>query len=252
MRSVIVDNEPNIIAGLQRLLQQYCPGIEVIGTAEDLNSGKRIIERERPDLLFLDIELGHHTGMDLLKQLHYKDFQLIFITAYDKYAVEAFKFSAIDYLLKPIDPDDLTDAVNRCREQFFRNNDLVRLNVLVENLQHLSTKPQKIVITDRENVFALDLENILYLQADGAYTRLFTNMQEGSIFASKNLKHFETLLQDAGFYRVHHSYLANLLHMKRFDKLESILEFTNDKQIPVSSRRKDGLMQLIKNKLFLN
>ena len=107
MKCIIVDNEPRIIKGLHHLLSIYCPTVEVIDTANGISEGKQKIELLKPDLLFLDIELNEGTGLELLEQLFYKDFQLIFITAYDKYAVEAFKFSAIDYLLKPIDPDDL-------------------------------------------------------------------------------------------------------------------------------------------------
>ena len=172
MNCVIIDNEPRIIEGLKYLLTTYCPVVQVTNTANDIASGKKTIEAEKPELLFLDIELGQGTGLELLDKLTYKDFQLIFITAYDKYAVQAFRFSAIDYLLKPIDPDDLVQAVERCQKNLAQKNDLTRFNTLINNLERLSNGPNKIIVSDRENIFGRLIFNKFCTLKQMVHTRI--------------------------------------------------------------------------------
>lgn len=244
MRAIIVDNEPNIIEGLKFLLTEYCPLVDVIDTARDIMDARSKIERLDPDILFLDVELDSGTGIDLLNQLSRRDFQLIFITAYNQYAIEAFRYSAIDYLLKPIDPDDLVLAVKRASEIIKQKNDQIKLQVLIDNLQNLSKSEKKIVVSDRDHLYAVDINDIIYLKADGPYTRI--QRTKDYIYASKNLKHFQNLLQFAGFCRVHHSYLVNLKHMQRFNKSESVIELNMGDRIPVSVRKKEGLLAAIK------
>lgn len=248
MKALIVDNERNIITGLMSLLRAYCPEVNEIESATDIPSAKSQINEFRPDLLFLDIELDDGTGIDLLNQLDTYDFQLIFITAYDQYAIEAFRYSAIDYLLKPIDPDDLSSAVNRAKEMILRKDDQLKLQVLINNLHNLANSDKKIIVSDKDNIYAVDINSILYLKADGPYTRI--KRINDYIFASKNLKHFESMLLYAGFYRVHHSYLANLSHMKRFDKVENVIELSNGEKVPVSVRKKEGLLNAIKGSML--
>lgn len=249
MKAIIIDNEINIITGLKALLATYAPKVEVIGTAQDIDKGEELIRSLQPDILFLDIELDDATGIDLIKRFDAPEFQLIFITAYNQYAIEAFKYSAVDYLLKPIDPDDLIQAVTRAEDIIQQKDDRLRLQVLINNLQNISKSDRKMIITDRENVYAVDVQSILYLQADGPYTRI--KRINDFIFASKNLKYYESLLQFAGFYRVHHSYVANLRHMKRFDKVENELELNNGDRIPVSVRKREGLINAIKGQTLI-
>ena len=248
MKVLIVDNERNIITGLISLLRAYCSDVQEIEWATDISSAKVVIQEFRPNLLFLDIELDEGTGIDLLNQIDNYNFQLIFITAYDQYAIEAFKYSAIDYLLKPIDPDDLTSAVQRAKEMMLRKDDQLKLHVLINNLHNLSNSDKKIIVSDKDNIYAVDINSILYLRADGPYTRI--QRLKDYIFASKNLKHFESMLLYAGFYRVHHSYLANLSHMKRFDKIDNIIELSNGEKVPVSIRKKEGLLNAIKGSML--
>lgn len=244
MKALIVDNESNIIDGLKKLLEVYCPEVNEIERGETIEEGIELIRRFKPDILFLDIELDEGTGMDLLQKIGECPFQVVFITAYDQYALEAFKFSAIDYLLKPIDPDDLVSSVNKVKEVINRKNDQVKFQVLLNNLQTLSKNDKKIIVSDKENIYAVDVQSILYLEADGPYTKI--KRLNDFLFTSKNLKHFESMLVYAGFFRTHHSYLANLSQMKKFDKVDSVLELNNGERIPVSVRKKEGLLNAIK------
>ena len=246
MKVLIVDNERHIIEGLTALIELYCPGIKEIKTSMTWQEAKELVDIYSPDLVFLDVELDEGTGMDLLRAFPSYGFQVIFITAYDQYAIDAIKHQAIDYLLKPIDPDDLKKAVERAAKKLELQEDQVKLNLLVSSLGHLKNKEETIIVTDRESIYALEINQIVYLEADGPYTRIVK--EDETLYVSKNLKKFEVLLQNSGFYRLHHSYLANLNHMKRFDKSNSQLEFKNGMKVAVSIRKRDGLIDRIRSK----
>lgn len=241
MRALIIDNEKNIIEGLISLLSIYCPQIRNISTAMNIKEGLQKIESSKPDIVFLDVELDEGTGMDLLDQVQHPQFRLIFITAYNHYAIDAFKHNAIDYLLKPIDPDDLMLAIEKAEKSIELNADQDRLSKLISSLSQLKGQQKKLILNDKDSIHSVEVNNILYLQADGPYTRIVK--KEGSLYISKNLKYFEGLLLEAGFYRVHHSFLANLNHLKRYDKSDSQIEFKDGTKVPVSIRKKDGLLE---------
>jgi len=245
MKAIIIDNERNIIDGLVSLIGLYCPTIKSIETAMTIEEGRAVIESMAPDIVFLDVELDEGTGMDLLKHFPSPKFQLIFITAYNQYAIDAIKHEAIDYLLKPIDPDDLKAAIDRSTRKINLKKDQIKLNNLVSSLEHLNDKEQTIIVNDRDSIYSLEINNIIYFEADGPYTRIVKN--DESLYVTKNLKQFEDLLLDSGFYRLHHSYLANLSHMRRYDKPNSQLEFKNGMKVPVSIRKRDGLLNRIRN-----
>ena len=245
MKALIIDNETHIISGLTTLIDNYCKEIKSIESASGISDGLEKINKFQPDILFLDIELDHGTGLDLLNQISDPQFKVIFITAFNKYALDAFKMSAVDFLLKPIDPDDLILAVEKAKDQLAKEQDQLKLQVLVNNLNKLSQKEHKIIVSDKDNVYAIDIKSILYLEADGPYTKILR--EDGFIFTSKNLKKFEVMLSDVGFFRIHHSYLANLSHIARFDKHESTLVLNNNNTIPVSVRRRDGLLKALQS-----
>ena len=244
MNALIIDNEQNIINGLISLLKIYCPEVQSIKSANSLATATEIINEEQFDIVFLDVELDDGLGMELFDRIEESNFQLIFITAYNQYAIEAFKLNAVDYLLKPIDPDDLIASVKKAVTSIHLQTDQKRLQKLMVRLNHLRAKDKRLVVNDRENIYTIEIESILYLKADGPYTRII-KLNE-TLFVSKNLKYFEKLLTNAGFYRTHHSYLANLKHMSKYDKANSQLELNNGMHIPVSVRKKEGLLHCIK------
>lgn len=245
MKAIIIDDEIRIVEGIQRMIARYCPEVEVIGTAGSVKDGLHLIETLDMDIVFLDIQLHDGTGIDLLNRLTEQPFQIIFITAYNEYAIEAFKFSAVDYLLKPLDPEDLVQAVHKARQHIEKDSLHLRLSVLLENMEALSQQMKKIIIKDAENIHIINIADIFCCKADGCYTA-FT-LQDGQvILSSKNLKTYENMLHNYAFFRSHHSYLVNLHQIKRFEKTEGgQLILQNDMAIPVSTRKKDRLFDIL-------
>lgn len=245
MKTLLIDNEPAILRGLRHMLGQLCPELEILGEAHGVQSGLELIRNHPPDLVFLDVELDDGKAMDLLAQVQHRDFQVIFITAYGHYALDAFKFSAIDFLLKPIDPDELLHAVDKARDYWEKNHLQLRLSVLMENVASLSKEMKKIILRDQDNIHIVPIPDILYCQADGSYTRFFL-ADQNEIMVSKNLKEYEKLLKNYGFFRSHHSYLVNLHHVVRFDKQDGgTLILKNQEGLPVSFRKRDQLFEIL-------
>jgi two-component system LytT family response regulator len=183
------------------------------------------------------------TGFDLLYSLPSIDFKVIFVTAYDQYAVQAFRCSAVDYLLKPVDPMLLSEAVNRAGQMIQEHFNL-QMKALEENLKSVNRQHKKIIIKTTENIHLLDLKNIISCESDNSYTTIHTS-EGDNILVSKTLKDYEDMLSDCGFYRVHKSFLINLLHIKRFERQDGgYIVLTNDVRIPVASRKRDELLQL--------
>lgn len=244
MNVAIIDNEKKIVEGLRAMMDIYCPDLRVLGSAGNVRKAIELLNNLKLDLVFLDIELNDGTGLDVLKTIENLSFKIIFITAYDKYAIEAFKYSAIDFLLKPIDPDDLIQAVEKAKVELLNDHKQIQMKILVDNLNHISIQNRKIVVSDRDSIHAILVKDIYYLEADGAYTKFILGDQV--ILASKNLKTFEDILLNAGFFRTHHSFLVNISQMAKFDKSEGMLILNNGKGIAVSYRKKDALLDMIR------
>lgn len=244
MNTIIVDNEKKIVEGLEILLNSFLPEINIVGSAGTIAGALSLIKQSNIDLLFLDIELDDGTGMELLKQIKNRNFQVIFITAYDQYAIEAFKYSAIDFLLKPIDPDDLIAAVSRAKKEVKKEHLQLRMETFLDNVSNVSAQDKKIIVSDKDHIHALSINDILYMEADGAYTKI--KLIDKTIVSSKNLKNYQTLLANTSFFRSHHSYLVNLTHMLRFDKADGVLVLSNNQQVSVSFRKKEALLDQMK------
>lgn len=241
MQVLIIDNEPEIRSGLIKMLHKYCPQVSNIQEAHGLKDGIVILENQPPDLLFLDVELEDGTGIELLQKLPKIDFQVVFITAHNHYAVEAFKFSAIDFLLKPIDIEELTRSVQRAQSNLDKAKIMEQLQVMQEDRLAMQNK-KKIVLRDAENLHFVRVADILYCEADGIYTTFFLESGE-EILVSKNLKEYESMLQLFHFLRVHHSFLVNLEKVEKFDKTDGgHLILSNHRKIPVSHRKKEQVL----------
>lgn len=250
MKVLIIDNDDAIREGLKKLLLKYCPQVTEISEANGVSSGLENITLVKPDLVFLDVEMNDGTGFDLIQKLEKIDFALIFITAYNKYAVKAFKFSAIDFLEKPIDPLELIVSINKAVEIIEKKSFSNQILVLEESLsqfQNHRKETKKIVLNDGKSMHFVRVSDIVYCKADGAYTEfVFANIK--SILISKNLKEYEELLSDYGFYRTHHSILVNLAKVERFDKGNvGNLILEGNIYVPVSTRKKEALMRLLDN-----
>jgi two-component system, LytTR family, response regulator len=214
----------------------------VAGTFQSVKEGITGILKLQPDLVFLDVQMDDKTGFDLLKEIPEINFEIIFTTAYEKYAVQAFKFSAIDYLLKPLDADDLVSAVNKVIKKISGSDISQKINALFHNLQnHQSSK--KISIPTLDGLIFLDTNDIIRCQSHINYSILFLKDKQ-KITVAKTLKEFEELLSDYNFYRVHNSHLINLAYIKKYNKGKGGSIFMSDhSEVEVSSRRKEGLLK---------
>ncbi len=243
MKTIIIENESQIRLGLKTLLETFCPEIDLLGEAEGVASGFKLIQQTNPDLIFLDVEMDDGTGIDLLKLLPKRNFQVIFVTAYDKYAVEAFRFSAIDYLLKPVDPEDMVQAVAKAKKQMKNAAFEMQLATLSHNLDASSKSSQKLIVKESDTLHVLKISEIISCEAAGSYTT-FHLSNDTSILVSKNLKEYQKLLESHGFLRIHHSHLVNLDQIVRYEKSGGGKVFlTNQQSLPVSFRRREELLK---------
>jgi two-component system LytT family response regulator len=244
LRTVIIDDEYHIRDTLINMLEMNCPEVRVVGQASGVESGIATIKEHQPELVLLDIQMKDGTGFDLLYRLPSIDFKVIFITAYDQYALQAFRFSAIDYLLKPVNPEQLIGAVLRAGK-LIQEHFNQQMSVLEENLKSISNKNKKIILRTNESIHLLDVGNITCCDSDSSYTTVHT-VEGEKIIVSRTLKEFEDMLTDCGFYRVHKSYLINLVHIKRFDRQEGgYIVLSNGLKIPVASRKREEMLGLL-------
>jgi two-component system, LytTR family, response regulator len=243
LRTIIIDDEIPMQQGLEKMLKSNCPNVKVVATAGSVEEGLKAISLHHPDLVFLDIKMNDGTGFDLLKQVDSVDFKVIFITAFNQYAVKAFKFSALDYLLKPVDTDELAEAVKKA-EKVIISDMLTQLNILEEQLRNENTQNRKIILKTHDSIYILQLHDLVYFESDGNYTTVY--LVDGKrIIVSKSLREFEEMLTNNGFYRVHKSFLVNLSLINRFDKGDGgFLVMNTGDRVPVATRKKEKLLDL--------
>ena len=243
LRTIIIDDETLIRDTLVSLLKDYCPQAKIVGEANSVASGISTIRNKIPDLILLDIKMDDGTGFDLLQAFDTINFKIIFITAYEKHAIEAFKFSAVDYLLKPVNPEKLAEAVQRA-EKLVQQTFNRQLDALKANIDPVNTQNKKIIVKTSDNIYLLNTRDIIHCQSDDCYT-VIESLNEEKIVVSKVLKEYDELLSNHGFFRVHRSHLVNLQHIKRFEKQEGgYVVMSNDQKIPVSSRARERLLEL--------
>ena len=243
LRTIIIDDEAHVRETLTQLVKYSCPQVQLVGEAFSVESGVKAIKELHPHLVLLDIRMGDGSAFDILKKFEIIDFKVIFITAYEKYAVQAFRFAAVDFLLKPVNPEELADAVKRA-ESIVQHQLNKHLEALEENMKSDIRQKKKIVLKTMENIYLVSLHDITYLEADRSYTTFHT-LNRDRIVISKPLKDFDELLFEDGFYRVHKSYLINMMHVQRFEKQEGgNIVLTNDHKIPVASRKREELLEL--------
>lgn len=242
--ALIIDDEPHARQALRNMLTLYCPGVRVVGEAGTVASGIEAVAAFQPDLVLLDVEMPDGTGFDLLKRLPEIPFAVIFVTAHEAYALQAIKFSALDYLLKPVQPDELQQAVDRAMKQ--RHDELIlKLRSYAENTAEPQRPPRRIVLNTATNVYVINVEEILRCESDENYTRIFFLDRE-RIVVSRTLKEFDGMLSPFGFFRVHQSHLINMAFVETYQKgLGGTVVMKNQDRVPVSSRRKEAFLKLL-------
>jgi len=239
MKAVLVDDEISNLENLRTLLQKHCPQVTIMATAQQVNDAIYAIEKHLPDIVFLDIQMGNQTGFDVLKALPKRNFEVIFVTAYDKYGIQAVKFAALDYLLKPIDIEELKTAVNKAKHKLTTQIQNLQLDFLLQQIKKPEKNITKIALQMQSEIRYVDLSEIIRCEADNTYTHFFLSSKE-KILVSKSLKEYADLLSTHGFLRTHQSHLVNPKYVKSWLKEDGgMLLLISGEKIPVSKPNKD-------------
>lgn len=247
--ALIIDDEENSRSSLRGKLSLFCPDVNPVHEADDIATGLAALENFRPDVLFLDVQLAAETGFELLEKAQNEGVTwsgaLVFTTAHDEYALKAIKFSALDYLLKPIEPEELVRAVRKVQQRA-KGDDGKGINVLIENMK-TQNMPKKIIIPSSEGLHIVNVSDILRCESSSNYTEFI--MREGkNLLASKTLKEFDIMLSDYNFERIHKSHLVNMDCVKRYIHSDGgYLIMEDDSRIPVANRKKEYLMSLLRS-----
>lgn len=253
LTSIIVDDEKHSRGNLAYLLQTYCPEITVIAEAQSVETARKVIEDEHPDVVFLDIQMPKANGFDLLDAIEHRDFLVVFVTAYDNYGVRAIKASAVDYLMKPVSIRELREAVDKLlamhdKREMAPDAFAIYQEAIAELAQSLQggSFPQRIVLPTSEGLIVEELANIIRLESDNYYTTIIRHGAP-NIFLAKTLKEFEMALEERQFVRVHNSHIINMGYLQRFDKRDGgYVIMADGSKIPVSRRRQALLLEKLK------
>lgn len=243
MKGVIIEDDIKTVTIIKDIIHQNDEKITIIGNASSVNDGIILIKSTHPDFIFLDINLDDGLGFDILKSFPAPTFKIIFITSYSKYAVEAFKFSALDYILKPFTATDITEAIKKVVKEKHSKNYIDKIATLYHN--HISSN-KKIVLSNAENIFIVSVEDIIYAESDNSYTTFYIKNSD-AILVSKSLKSFENKLSQYLFFRIHQKYLINLKHLKKYYKKNDEAILLNNISLPVSRAKREHLLNVLKN-----
>jgi two-component system LytT family response regulator len=248
IKAIIVDDEQASIELLQWLIGQFCPDITEVQSARNVKSAVQLISEFEPDIVFLDINMPHQSGFDLLTTVENWNFEVIFTTAYNEYAIQAIRFSALDYLLKPIDETELIKAIDRFQakrvyapagQELYRN--------FIQNISQGKTEKFKLALSDTKEVKYVQIEEIVRLQAESNYTHIFYEKNK-VFFSAKTLKEYEVMLHGQGFLRVHKSHLVNPFHIQMYDK-QGFLVLSDGSKVEVSRRKRDFIQNALSHKI---
>jgi two-component system LytT family response regulator len=246
LKTILIDDEANSLNALKEKLIRYCPSVEIIGACTNAVEGKNAINTLKPDLVFTDIEMPVTNGFRMLQELTHTKFSIVFVTAYHHYALKAIKFSALDYLVKPVDIDELKAAVEKAKENAALRSADKRLELFLKNIGSSEHLLQRIAIPTFEGFQFMDIKNIVYMEANNNYTRLHLTGSEG-ITVSRTLREFEDILPDDKFFRIHHSFLINTDYLERYIIGEGGQVVMNTgTTLPVSKRKKTDFLKLVK------
>ena len=247
IRGIIVEDEIRSRDTLRGLLSRYCKNVEIIAEADGYRSGLAAIKEQQADVVFLDIQMPDGSGFKLLEELDEIKFEIIFTTAFDQFAIKAIKYSALDYLLKPIDPEELVSALKKVENKISKRGVNENIQVLLDNIKSRDANPHKIVLSTFEKIHIIETDNILRCESDNYYTNFF--LTDGKqILISKTLKENEAMLGEHNFIRPHKSHLVNVKYIKGFLKNDGgYIEMTDGTHIPVSRRKREKIIEIITN-----
>ncbi len=245
MKVIIIDDEARTRKSIADILKFSQQDLDLVAEAENVATGVEAISKYKPDLVLLDINMPDGTGFDLLKKLNDIHFKIIFITAYEEYAVQAFEFSAIDYILKPVDPKKLFDAIDKACQLFEQENVSLKLNALFANLENSVSENKKLVLKTAESIYIVNTNDIIRCESDGGYTQFYL-IDGKKILVSRNLKDYEEMLDGYGFYRIHQSHMINIKYIDHYSKTEGgAVVMKDNSYLPVARRKKESFLKLL-------
>ncbi len=243
LKTIVIDDEPDAIDFLCGAIDQYCPETRVVGSSTNIIDGLKEIAAKNPDIVFLDIAMPSGNGFELLNQVPDRNFEVIFVTAYNEHAIQAFRYSAIDYLLKPVDISELVSAVNKVTKSFSKSP-LNLVSVLLDNLR--SGSPNKISLPTTMGYEYVLLDDIIRIEADRSYCCFYLT-QHRKYLVSRCLNDYHQLLENNHFFRIHNSHLVNMRHVKSYMRRDGgYVEMSDSSQIPVSRTKKDFFLNAMR------
>lgn len=247
LRAVVIDDIENIRKKNIAIIKSSCPNISIVGQADSVDSGVKLIQQLSPDIVFLDVEMPDGTGFDLLQKLQPIQFKVIFITGYEDFAIRAFRFSAIDYLLKPLDANDLAEAVKKAEDSLSKEVFDMKLNNLFTNLERPKNL-QRLLLKTAEKIYSVNIQDIVNCESDKNYTT-FNFINAPKLVVSTNLKEYEALLAPHNFFRTHQSHLINMAYFDHFIKADggNKVVMKNKQTVPLSVRKKEEFLVLLEN-----
>jgi two-component system, LytTR family, response regulator len=241
---IIIEDEQKVLDTIVEILNKHCK-VNIIGAANSVATATQLLQENSPDLVLLDVNLPDGTSFDILNQLEEHNFGIIFITAFEEYALKAIKFSALDYLLKPINYLELVDAIKRAEKSFEKDKNDIKLKALLSNIRSFSDNLKKVVLNTAESIYLIDIQDVTRCNSDGSYT-VFYLADGRKIMVSKVLKEYAEMLEDYGFIRVHKSHLININHLERIEKNNGYFVVMKDKaEVPVSVRKREKLVSIL-------
>ncbi len=239
MRAVIIDDDADARKAIKLVLEKFCPSVELLAEADGVQAGYHCLLKYQPDLAFLDMEMPDGTGIDLLKKFQQVPFKVIFVTGFQEYAIQAFKFSAIDYLLKSAAPRDIVDAVNRASKKLETERLHLQFKILMQNLEQ--PQQQTLILKTQEMMVAVKTSNIIRCESVGGYTN-FVLADGREFLITKGLKEYEELLGAQNFMRIHKSHLINLNYFDSYLKKDEQVLLSNGEEVPLAARKKEAFL----------
>jgi two-component system LytT family response regulator len=251
IKAVLIDDDKNLRDGMKSMLNKTAPHISIIGEADSVASGVSLLEKEQPQVVFLDIQLTDGTGFDILEKLTERqksiNYNVVFITAHEQYAIKAFRFSALDFLLKPVDPEELEMVVEKIEHAVEQKTDFSHIDLLLENIRKNVDNFKRIALSTSDGIHLFDISDIIRCESMDNYTRFFIRNSK-PILISKTLKEYEELLKVHNFERIHQSHLINLKYLKSYIKKDGgYVVMSDDSHLPISQRKKERLQNILKN-----
>ena len=250
--ALLIDDDDNLRAGMKSLLSRYAPEIAIMGEADSVKTGTELLLKTEPQVVFLDIHLGDGSGFDLLEEVNKRgklNSQIVFITAHEQYAIKAFRFSALDFLLKPVDPDELEKVISKIKNVLVKSDSVAHIDLLLENIRKKVDNFKRIALSTADGIHLFEISDIIRCESEDNYTKFYIKNNK-PVMISKTLKEYEDLLTEHGFERIHQSHLINLAYLKSYIKKDGgYVVMADNSNLPISQRKKERLQELIGKQL---